>query len=65
MSERYTATEAADLLGIPRGTIYSWHSRGLLTPAQILADGTQLYVLDEIRRVVADTGWKPRRPRGA
>lgn len=64
--KEYTATEASRLLGVPRGTIYSWRSQRLITPRRVLQDGTQLYVLDEIRRVVAEREWRARRsPRGA
>lgn len=50
--------EASRLLSVPTGTIYSWRSRRLITPAVVLGDGTQLYVLSEIAEIAAT-----RRPR--
>lgn len=51
---RVTLPEAARRLSVPIGTLYSWASRGWVTPVGIEADGTKHYALDELEALNAD-----------
>lgn len=51
---RVTLTEASRRLSVPMGTLYSWASRGAITPMAIETDGTKWYALEEIERVNAE-----------
>lgn len=51
---RVTLTEASRRLSVPIGTLYSWASRGSLTPMAIEPDGTKWYALNEIEKLNAE-----------
>lgn len=50
---RVTLPEAAKRLSVPIGTLYSWASRGSITPMAIESDGTKWYSLHAIEAVYA------------
>ena len=57
---RYVSTqEAADLAGVPVGTVRSWASRGKLA-AVGTANGVRYYLAAEVMRVEAATRRRPR-----
>lgn len=51
---RVTLTEASKRLSVPIGTLYSWASRGLVTPVAIEPDGTKHYALHELEALNAE-----------
>lgn len=53
--ELVTATEGAERLGVPAGTIRSWRSQHRVTPVMIDVDGRILYDLAELRDLAAAT----------
>lgn len=51
---RVTLPEASRRLSVPMGTLYSWASRGLVTPVGIELDGTKYYALHEFEALNAE-----------
>lgn len=51
---RVTLVEASKRLSVPLGTLYSWASRGTITPMSIEPDGTKWYALHELERINAE-----------
>jgi predicted site-specific integrase-resolvase len=59
-SRDYVSTDqAADLAGVPEGTIRSWASRGKLAAVGTV-NGVRYYVAAEVMRVEAATRRRPR-----
>jgi predicted site-specific integrase-resolvase len=48
---RVTLAEASKRLSVPMGTLYSWVSRGSITPMAIEPDGTKWFALHELERI--------------
>lgn len=53
MSKDFSASEAARILGVSLATLYSYVSRGMLTPSGALADRSKRYPHDEVLRLAA------------
>ncbi|MYN16617.1 citrate synthase [Rugamonas sp. FT107W] len=53
MSKDFSAPEAARILGVSLATLYSYVSRGMLTPSGALADRSKRYPHDEVLRLAA------------
>ncbi|GJI95913.1 citrate synthase [Duganella caerulea] len=53
MSKDLSASEAARILGVSLATLYSYVSRGMLTPSGALADRSKRYPHDEVLRLAA------------
>lgn len=51
---RVTLPEAAKRLSVPLGTLYSWASRGTITPMSIESDGTKWYALHVLEELNAE-----------
>lgn len=59
----FTLQEAAKKLSVPVGTLYSWASRGEISPTSVAPGGKALYRLAELQRRADAT--TRRRSRGA
>ncbi|MCU6496885.1 citrate synthase family protein [Rugamonas sp. A1-17] len=53
MSKDFSASEAARILGVSLATLYSYVSRGMLTPSGAQADRSKRYPHDEVLRLAA------------
>lgn len=53
MNKDLSASEAARILGVSLATLYSYVSRGMLTPSGALADRSKRYPHDEVLRLAA------------